>query len=176
MAISGCKWLMTLIFSFFIDFPSHSTGEYIGLHPFYVSVTEINQNPKAKILEISCKIFTDDFEACLEKFSHLKIDLTDQKEKPKAEKWIAEYISKHLLLFVDGKPVVLQWVGSEKEAEATWSYFQVNDVTKVKKIDLVNSLLYDSFGSQINIMHVTINGIRKSTKISNPDTQASFEF
>ena len=30
------------------------------LHPFFISVTEINHNIKDKSLEVSCKIFTDD--------------------------------------------------------------------------------------------------------------------
>ena len=34
----------------------------IQRHPFYVSVTEIQENTKDKILEIACKIFTYDFE------------------------------------------------------------------------------------------------------------------
>ena len=34
-------------------------------HPIYVSVTEIQHNVKDKSLEVSCKIFTGDFEAIL---------------------------------------------------------------------------------------------------------------
>src|SRR6476661_2375693 len=34
-------------------------------HPFHVSTTEINHNATDKTLEISCRIFTDDFESCL---------------------------------------------------------------------------------------------------------------
>ena len=37
------------------------------LHPFYVSVTEINHNAADKTLEISCKMFTEDLEEILEK-------------------------------------------------------------------------------------------------------------
>ncbi|HTQ26781.1 MAG TPA: DUF6702 family protein, partial [Puia sp.] len=82
----------------------------------------------------------------------------------------------HLLLKVDGKPVTLQFVGSEKETDATWSYFQVNEVGSVKKLDVVNNLLYESFDTEINIMHVTVNGNRKSTKLNNPEANASFDF
>lgn len=176
MAISVCKWLLSAICSLLLVYEGHSYPGKGSDHPFYVSVTEISHNAKDKLLEISCKMFTNDFEACLEKFAHLKIDLTDPKARSAAEKYIADYISRHLQLKVDGKPVNLQWVGSEKEAEATWSYFQVSDLSAVKRIDIVNSLLYESFSSQINIMHVSVNGVRKSTKLSNPETDTSFEF
>ncbi len=41
-------------------------------HPFYVSVTEISHNAKDKTLEISCKLFSSDFETVLEKWVHMK--------------------------------------------------------------------------------------------------------
>jgi hypothetical protein len=177
MAISSCKWLLSVILSFLLSLPVRPYGnKVISRHPFYVSVTEIAQNSKENILEISCKMFTNDFESSLEKFSRLKIDLSDPKTKGTADKYISDYISKHLHLKIDNIPVILQWVGMEKEAEATWSYFQVNNVHAIKRIDISNSLLYESFSSEINIMHVSVNGNRKSTKLNNPDTEASFEF
>ncbi len=48
-------------------------------HPLYISVTEINHNAKDKILEVSCKIFTNDFETVLEKIAKTKVDLSPAK-------------------------------------------------------------------------------------------------
>ena len=77
---------------------------------------------------------------------------------------------------VDGKPVQLHFIGSENEADGTWSYFQVNDVPSVKKIDAGDDLLYDGFNQQINIMHVTVGGQRQSTRLDYPEANASFQF
>ena len=52
------KWLAGPILCVFMTAP----------HPLYISVTEINHNSKDKILEVSCKIFTNDFETVLEKW------------------------------------------------------------------------------------------------------------
>jgi len=170
MVLSLCKWLVAPVLVFL-------SGVQAGpVHPFYMTVTEINHNAKDRTLEISCKMFTNDFEASLTKFANTRIDLSDPKTKTTSEKYIAAYVSKHLLLKVDGKPVTLQFVGSEKETDATWSYFQVNEVGSVKKLDVVNNLLYESFDTEINIMHVTVNGNRKSTKLNNPEANASFDF
>src|ERR1700761_18371 len=84
-------------------------------HPLYISVTEISHNPKDKILEISCKIFTNDLETVLEKMARTHIDLSVEKEKASNDKLIAAYIGQHLRLKVDGRDVVLHFVGSEKE-------------------------------------------------------------
>ncbi len=148
----------------------------LGLHPFYISVTEISHNAKDKALEISCKLFTNDFEAVLEKNLHTRIDLsaTAPAAKKIADGYIAAYISKNLQIKVDGKPVSLQFAGSEREDEATWSYFQVVNIPSVKKLDIVNSLLYDGFDKEINIMHVSVGGERKSGKLGYPETGITF--
>ena len=145
-------------------------------HPFYVSVTEINHNVKDKILEISCKLFTSDLEAVLEKNLHTKVDLSSPTDKKTSDGYIAAYVTKNLQIKVDGKPVALQFVGSEKEQDASWCYFQVNNVAAVKKIDITNSLLYDGFDKEINIMHVSVGGDRKSGKVEYPETGISFSW
>jgi hypothetical protein len=145
-------------------------------HPFYVSVTEIQHNAKEKTLEISCKMFTNDLEATLEKSLHVKVDLAETGDKKAADKLIAAYVEKHLHLKVDGRPVALEFAGSERQAEAVWSYFQVKDIPAVKRIDISNSLLYDGFEQEINLMHVSAGGVRKSTKLNYPDTNTSFDF
>ncbi|GGA90934.1 DUF6702 family protein [Puia dinghuensis] len=171
MAASLFKWFGVVIFS--LVFVGKAPA---GTHPLYISVTELNHNPKDKILEVSCKMFTNDLETALEKMSGSHVDLSAAKDKAASDKLISVYVEKHLRLKLDGKPVQLQFVGSEKENDGTWSYFQVNGVAAVKRIDAVNELLYDSFNQQINIMHVTVGGQRKSTRLDCPDANASFEF
>jgi hypothetical protein len=187
MAASLFKWLIAGIWLSWAD-PSSTQGIQVmsgkvvpdgrmeWKHPLYISVTEINHNLKDKTLEISCKMFTNDLESVLEKLSHNKVDLSDAAGKQSTDKLINDYIVRHLQLKVDGHPVVLQWVGSEKEADGTWSYFQVSNVASLKKIDINNSLLYDAFDKEINIMHVSVGGVKKSTRLDYPAVNAVIEF
>jgi len=170
MAASLFKWFSMAVLALFLGAAAPVP------HPLYITVTEINHNVKDKTLEISCKIFTNDLETVLEKISKAKVDLSAVKDKAATDKLIGEYVERHLRLKVDGKVVGLHFVGSEKEADGTWSYFQVNDVPAVKRIDAVNDLLYDGFNQQINIMHVTVGGQRKSTRLDYPEANASFQF
>jgi hypothetical protein len=162
------KWLSIGVIYLFCGFRT--------AHPLYISVTEINHNAKDKILEVSCKVFTNDLETVLEKMSGTKVDLSAAAEKAAADKLIDAYVEKHLRLRVDGRPVVLHFVGSEKENDGTWSYFQVNEVSAVKRIEAVDELLYDSFNQQINILHVTVGGQRKSTRLDYPEASATFDY
>jgi hypothetical protein len=173
MALTLCKWFLLPVLSLLSGKNPDATW---AAHPFYLSVTEINHNAKDRTLEISCKIFTNDFETSLSRFANTKIDLSDTKAKPLADKYIAAYVMKHLQLRVDAKPVSLQYVGSEKETDATWCYFQVDNVPSLHRLEVSNSLLYDSFETEINIIHVTVNGNRKSTKLNNPESSATFDF
>jgi len=145
-------------------------------HPFYISVVEINHNAADKTLEISCKIFTNDFETTLEKNYKSKVDLSNPKDKPEVGKWISDYIKKHLSIKADSKNVNFSYLGFEKEEEATYSYFQVDDVASIKKIDVTNSILHDFSDQQINIIHCMVGGKRQSTKLDYPNVQASFSY
>lgn len=162
MAVLGYKWLMVSLLGFF--------------HPFFVGVTEIQQNAKEKTLEISIKLFIDDFETALAKGSPTAVDLSTPKDAAKANQLVLIYLQQHFKLKLNGQPVTFQFIGYEKEREAAWCYAQVNNVESVSKLEIDNSLLYDSFDKQINLMHVTVNGSRQSTKIAYPEQKAVFNF
>jgi hypothetical protein len=179
MALLSFKWLFISLFSLF----SLHSKEYRvvdkgkeSFHPFYVSVTEINHNAKEKTLEVSCKIFADDMEAVLKQNYKTKVDLVSPQQHEQNNKLIADYIIKHLAFVADGKPVKLSYVGFEKESESVYCYFEVDNLPALKKLDVTNSLLQDFNDTQINIMHVIVNGNRKSYKLDYPNKQASFSF
>jgi hypothetical protein len=145
-------------------------------HPFYVSVTEINHNAKDKTLEISCKIFVDDMEEVLKKNYNKPVDLGNGKQQQQNDQFISDYIGKRFAMIIDGKAVKFTYIGFEKDKESVYCYFEVPNINGLKKVDLTNALLQDLNKEQINIMHVVINGNRKSYKLDYPKTQASFVF
>lgn len=162
MAPSFYKWLLAGVFAL--------------AHPFYVSVTEINHNTKQQILEVSCKTFLDDMEKILAKEYKMPVDLTKPKDPKKAQQMVGDYVKKHLQLKVDGKPVSLELVGFEPEGASLWTYLQVNGVAGVHKVEITDNILYEMYDAQISIMHVQVGGVKKSTRINNPDSYASFDF
>jgi len=182
MAEAIYKWLLVPGFLFlagwpkFAGSPGPSNPQKTVRHPYYISVVEINHNGTEKTLEISCKIFTNDFEATLEKNYKTKFDLANPKDKLVTDKWINDYIKKHLSIKADNKDVNFSYLGFEKEDEAIYSYFQVDNIASVKKIDVVNSILHDFSDQQINIIHCTVGGKRQSSKLDYPNTLASFSY
>lgn len=169
------KWLLlSLITAGFVL----NTGfrEKEGLHPFHVSVIEINHNAADKTLEISCKIFTDDFEKTLAKNYNTKVDLINPPDKNAMDTLVKKYLYSHLSIKANGKPVTLNYIGFENDKEAAYGYIEVSNVPSVSKIDIGTNIMYDMFDDQVNIMHVIVNGERKSTKLNFPATEATLSF
>lgn len=162
------KWFFILSLSFLIS--------SFSFHPIFVSVTEIEHNAKEKTLEVSCKIFTDDFEKTLRKAYNTHVDLLLAKDKPAMDKLVNDYVQKHLKIMVDGKPVALKYLGYEQIEEGIYSYYQADNIASVKKITVTDNILYEYKDEQINLLHITVNGNRKSTKLNNPDDKVVMEF
>jgi hypothetical protein len=162
MANSIYQWLMVSIVAV--------------LHPFFVSVIEINHNTKEQTVETSIRIFSDDLEAALKKQSNLKIDLAKPADKAALDKLIQNFINQQLAIKVNGKPLPLTYIGYEQKQESTWIYFETPQISTVTKVDVTCNLLYDFQPTQMNIFHVKVKGEEKSYKLDNPKTTASFAF
>ena len=138
-------------------------------HPIYVSVTEIEHNAKENTLEISCKIFTGDLETVLIKNNKIKVDLLAPTDKKAMEALVKNYIQQHLKIKVNEKPVQLSFVGYEQNEETIQSYFQIDEVKSIKSMEITDNILYEYKSEQISIIHVVVDGKRKSTKLNNPE-------
>jgi hypothetical protein len=145
-------------------------------HPFFVSVTEITHNTKTQSVEISCRMFYDDLEHVLEKQYHTRLDIVKPANKEALNKLINDYIRKHLLIKIDGKVINPAYMGYEIQEDGAWAYLEVKGVTKAQKIEVRDDLLFSEHAEQMNMLHVTVNGERKSTKLDNPNANASFNF
>jgi 3',5'-cyclic AMP phosphodiesterase CpdA len=146
------------------------------LHPFFVSVVELNHDAKGKSLETSIRVFSDDLESTLTKFGNTKVDLAKPADKAVLDKLIASYVSQKLSVKVDGKAIALQYLGYEQKQESTWLYFETSNIASIKKVEVNCSLLYDFQNKQMNIFNVKANGIEKNAKLDYPKSTASFEF
>ncbi len=144
-------------------------------HPLYVSNTNVEFNSKEKSIEIICKIFTEDLEAILEKNTGKKFDLfAPQNEIAKTA--IVKYLQQQLLMQIDDKSYTFSIIGYERKKEACWCYLEITNITQVKKISISNAILYDFTNKEINLMHVTVQGITKSNKVYYPEKNVVFNF
>lgn len=140
-------------------------------HPFYVSVIEADYKITQKELEVSCRVYPDDLEATLKQFVNHPIDLSAEN-KIENNKVIESYIKKHLGFKINGIAKPFQYVGYENNKEATWIYISIPALTNVRSIEISTDIMYEYKEEQTNIVHITINGKRKSFKLNSPNVSA----
>ncbi|MFN8711392.1 MAG: DUF6702 family protein [Bacteroidota bacterium] len=143
-------------------------------HPYYISMTEIRIDTNKKTVNTSCRMFTDDLQQALFKLYGKRVDL--QKQDTTALPLLRRYISERLQISIGGQLTKFKLIGYEIEEEATWCYLETTPYTQPGKVQITSKLLYDFLPEQTNFIHCYRNTERKSTKLVNPETQASFEF
>lgn len=145
-------------------------------HPFYIGVTDIKYINQTQNFHISVKLFTNDLEGALRKTSGKPIDILNPKNKTETDSVLAQYIRKHLSITSNALPVSMNYIGYEHEEEAIWTYFESPGITTPKTLKIHNTLLYDVIQAQTNIVHAEINNIKKSSKVSNPESTIELNF
>jgi hypothetical protein len=145
-------------------------------HPLHVSTTEVNFNAKDKTLEISCRIFSDDFESVLVKLYKQKTDLSNPSMKTAMDALVKKYLLSHVQIKANGKAVLLNYIGFEIDHEATNIYLEVEKIPQIKSVDVSSTVLYDLFNDQMSIVHIVKGQTRKSTQILYPNKNFTANF
>lgn len=145
-------------------------------HPFYVSVTDIVHNKSTGTVQVSVRLFFDDFEKALEKKYQKKVNILKPSDRKEVDVLISAYIKDHLSIKANGKMLDLKYQGYEIEEDAAWCYFETSKVTTIKKLDVENDIFFEQHASQSNMIHTTVNGKRQSTKLDNPKSKNSFSY
>jgi hypothetical protein len=143
------------------------TSINLGAHPIHVTVLQMDYNPKSQALELAFKIFADDFESAVNKQNNVMLRLGSERELPNAANLLYEYIKRHFSMSLNGKPVASRLVGKEIEGEAVWVYVEVPSMQALgtkgtKNLTLQNTLLFDVYDDQSNLVNMSLSGQRKS--------------
>jgi hypothetical protein len=162
MGLLFCKWWMTAWMSL--------------VHPFYLSVTEIRHHASKKELEVSCRIFADDFEKTLKSQYKTTFDIIHPTNRKQVDTLIKDYLSKHLIITINDKVAPLSYLGYKIEEDAAWCFLEVANIPTAQKVQIKNDILYEAHPNQINMIHVVVNDTRQSTKLDNPQSDALFKF
>jgi len=151
----GVKVLFVLFLPLFILF---------GAHKFYVSVTNIEYYDKGQALQITSRLFIDDFEKVLEERYDVKTLLGTSEEIPNADVHIEKYLNTKFLVKINGEPVRYQFLGKKFDNDIMICFLEIPDVSldQLESIEIQNELLMDFFEEQKNILHFKILEKKKS--------------
>jgi hypothetical protein len=146
------------------------------VHPFFVSVIDINHNEKEATIEISVRCFTNDLEKMIAADTKTTIDLSQPSQKNKGDALLKAYLTKRLNLSVNGNKSTLDYVGFEIQKESTWTYFEIKNIKQLNQLNVLCEILFGVNDQQINIFHVNSKGVRKSYELIYPKNTTQFNF
>lgn len=153
--------LFPILFSFF-SFTSK-------LHPYHVGSVEFKYNEASKTFEITGKFFLDDLENAVNKKYGTQLHFQNAKSEAQMNDALKKYSAEYLRLKVDNQFVKINYLGSEEDKESVNIYLESEKVSAPKKVEAAVSALYNLFDDQMNIIHIIVNGQRKSQKLNYPD-------
>ncbi|MCY1722202.1 hypothetical protein OU798_17745 [Prolixibacteraceae bacterium Z1-6] len=139
-------------------------------HPFYVSICQVDFNSKTQSLEIALKVFADDLLQGLEKEGKTKLYLGEERENPKTDQYIFDYLKSQINFAVNNEKVQYNFIGKELENGVVWMYFEVENVSRLNTFEVENTLLTEVIESQNNIVQVNKNGVIKNLLLNKNKT------
>lgn len=155
-------WLFLISAVFLLSFTKEK-------HPYHVGSVEINYNSKSKTFEITGRFFLDDLENGLaEKFGK-PFHFNDAKYKTQLNEALKNYCSEYLKLKVDNQFLKVNYIGYEEDSESVNVFLESETAKTPRKVEAAVSFLYNLFDDQINIVHIIVNGERKSEKLVHPN-------
>ena len=139
------------------------------IHPYHVGSVEINYNAKTKTFEISAKFFLDDLENSLNAKYSKTLHFGEEKSKAGLDQALENYFAEYFKLKSNNKFLKINYLGFEEDKESVNVYLESEMTEMPKKVETAVSLLYSFFDDQMNIVHIIVNGERKSSKLNYPD-------
>ncbi|MAR62959.1 MAG: hypothetical protein CMC45_03800 [Flavobacteriaceae bacterium] len=128
-------------------------------HKYYVSTTLIDFDNKTQSFEITLKVFYDDLEKDL-KLDSKKVDYI--KDYEYLNEIYKPYLNQNFQINFDKEAILINYLGFEKKQDQINFYMEINSDLLGQSIEIQNSILYNSFPNQKNIILIRKGKFRKS--------------
>jgi len=145
-------------------------------HKFYVGVFQIDYFKEKKAVQITARLFIDDLEKALYKKHNKHFYLTTKDEISDANTYIDGYLSEKLKIKINNKVQTLQFLSKEQENNIVICYLKINFKENMKELDIYNTILTDIFKGQQNLVHLNINGNKKTILFTNTETNQKLKY
>jgi hypothetical protein len=141
-------------------------------HPIHVSVTNIECVEDG--LVVTTKIFMDDFEEIILRKYGEKVNLVENKDGLAERTNIDNYLKENLKIYLSGRNLFDNSVNldSTKISEyAIWLNYKVNNIRKIKKLTIVNTIFNDMYEDQTNLVIFNCNDYSEGLKFDIDNTK-----
>ncbi len=139
-----------------------------SFHPVHVSVSTVEVNLDSSSVMVQVKLFTDDFQHFVSRLNATELKLGTREENPQANEHMVGYLTKHLFVELNSKPIALTFFDRKMNEESIWIMMKgiIEKPRKGKFIlnsaQVENTILLDLFDDQSNLVIFSLgNGTEK---------------
>lgn len=132
------------------------------VHKYYVAIYQIDFAPEKKRIEITARIFMDDLNLALTQEFKTKTQIGEKSESPEDVVFLQKYLNKHLRISVDGKEQTVFFLSKEIDNNVVIVYLKINNIKKIKSIEIYNNALLELFSEQQNIMQTNFYNTKRN--------------
>jgi hypothetical protein len=133
-------------------------------HKFYLSVTSVEYSDRYRAIQLTTRIFIDDFDKVLLERYGIKGNLATKEESAMADTYIEKYLKEKFIVEINGKQVDYDFLGKVYDNDIMICYVEVPEISleSTSSISLRNEVLMDIFEEQKNVVHFRLGNQKKS--------------
>lgn len=137
---------------------------FAGAHKFYISVTNVDYSEKDEAVQIITRVFIDDMNVVLNERYGYPAVLGTKKESSVDKEFLEKYLRTKFLVEINGKTEKYDFIGHKFDTDMVICYLEVPNVplNTLKQIGITNEVLTDLYDDQQNVVHIKVNGNKKS--------------
>ena len=146
------------------------------IHPYYVSTLEIDYRPDRAALQITMRVFTDDWQLMLNTHYDKTLRLDPDTDTEKVLTHSSDYFQQHLELNLNGTDVTPSVLGKEYQDDQLLLYLEIAGVAEPQTLAVSNRILFAELEGQQNIVRIKTPTKRKSFLQSQGRARDVFRF
>lgn len=123
------------------------------------------------MIQITTRIFIDDLNEALEKKYKQKVYIATEKEASQDVELMKKYFAEKFQMKVNGKLKPMNFLSKEVEENVVICYLSIKEISKIKTLEVENSIITEVHDQQQNIIQAKFNGEKHSLLLTSETTK-----
>lgn len=149
---------------------------FTSMHKYYISVTQINYIEAKESVQITSRLFIDDFEKVIKSNYDETIILAEKDEPKIIDTYFDSYLKDNIKLKINNNVVAFNFIGKEYDGDIVRCYLEVENIKNIESLYISNRVLFDLESDQQNIIKTKINSKNKSVILTDNNPNALLKF
>jgi len=148
------------------------------VHKYYISVTNVSYSEKDQAIQIISRVFIDDMELLLKERYALQANLATDKESDDTDMYLEKYFNLKFGVTINESKASCKFLGKKYEDDLMLCYIEIPNVNnkELQSVEIQNEVLIDLYEEQQNIVHVKINGDKKTVILTRENNKGMLNF